>query len=115
MAKASFVWSIGGIRTAATTDDLTLTRVTKPVLICIDRLSAVCVDHAATLITFGFKRGSDEVLLYSVAPSAANQVVTMPERIFVTSDYAPFARFLGGTAGDKLMFYAYGYMGTTLE
>jgi hypothetical protein len=103
------------LRTAATTDDLSFTRAAKGGLVCYDRLAAVNVGHQATLITFGFHKGANEILLESFAPAAANLVVATSQRVFVAAEWIPFARFSGGTTGDELKFYGYGYLTPIIE
>lgn len=99
-----------GLRGATTYTDIEIPPFNSLGTVCLDRVSAINVDHSPTLVTIGYKVGASEFLVEGYSQPASGQVVSTQSRIFISGQARVFARFTGGTQGDKLQVYAYGYV-----
>jgi hypothetical protein len=108
--KWTILDSVSMLRTAAVADDLELALFHKDGVACYDVISACDLSNATTLTTLGIKRGTSEFLITTYTAPAAGVVTPTLTRIFAPADARPFARFTGGSPGDRLMLYVFGYI-----
>ena len=64
------------------------------------------IDGQLTLGIVGFKIGASEYVMRAAKTANNGQSMTILLDMIVSGDARPFARFEGGTAGDKLEFVA---------
>jgi hypothetical protein len=112
--KWTILQSVTMIRTGAAFDDLELDLFTHDGVACYDVISGVDRNNATALTTFGIKRGTSEFLLATYAAPAANVVVATVTRIFAPAEARPFMRVSGGSAGDTLELFVFGYLNTDM-
>jgi hypothetical protein len=110
MIKQTLHNKIEVVRTAAASQDVLLPVNLANMLACYDRIAGVDLTTALTLMTFGFMSNANELLIESFVAPAAGSVMATQSRLFVNSEFIPFMRVTGGTTGDRLGFYIYGYI-----
>lgn len=110
--KWTILQSVTMIRTAAAFDDLELDLFSHDGVACYDVISGVDHNNALTLVTYGIKRGTSEFLLASYVTPGANVVTATVTRVFAPAEARPFMRVTGGSAGDTIQLYAFGYVNT---
>jgi len=110
MTKKTLITEVQDVITDATSQDLQLLPFSGQPLVCYDRIVAADLTSGVTLITIGFLRGSNEVLLVSGTPAAVGGNIVMEGKVFAPAVWRPFARFKGATLGDKVCLYVFGYL-----
>jgi hypothetical protein len=116
MSKQSIVNKVEIVLTDTTSQDIELPLNIQSGLIGYDLITAVDYTNSPTLIVLGFKAGASEYLLYGESNPAAQKPVSTPRRVYVPARFTPFARVRGGTSGDKIALFVYGYaMGSYSE
>lgn len=108
--KWTILNSVSMIRTGAAFDDLEIDLFSHDGVACFDVIAGVDHSNATTLTTLGIKRGTTEFLLVTYSAPAANVVVPTLTRIFAPAESRPFMRVTGGSPGDILQLYVYGYI-----
>lgn len=110
MAKQNFNLRWEAVRSADVSQDILAQVGIQGAQVCYDRISAVDYTSALTMLTFGFKQGASESLAESFETITANRVVSTQARIFMPVGYHPFIRVTGGSPGDRIAIFAYGYV-----
>jgi hypothetical protein len=77
---------------------------------CYDRLAAVDFSNALTILNFGFQLGPVRFWLEGYTNPVLGVCYSTHSRIFVDSAAIPIIQVAGGVAGDRIGFYAYGYL-----
>jgi len=109
MAKTAFVESAGEICSNTDVQDIALKPKSQTVWRTIQRMAADTGTTKATLIDFGAKKGSAIIWFAGQIQSANYQVVAFSDGVRIPGDWAPFIRVRGGTSGQPLTLYIYGY------
>lgn len=110
MINQPIILKVEGVRNGESSQDVQIVIVETTNVVCYDRIAAVDYNNSATLITVGMKYGANEYLLESFATPSAGQVVSTQSRLFVPGNYRPFLRITGGTQGDRIALFVYGYI-----
>jgi len=79
------------------------------ILVCYDRIAAADLSGTPTLVTFGFRRGAEDILLGSKVPSVAGQCVDVKGKLYLPGHYVPYASFTGVTGDNVLVLSLFGY------
>lgn len=106
----SLIEKIEAVRSSASSQDIELKDQDRGGNVCYDRISAVDYTNALTLLTVGMKVGANEFLIESFASPAAGKVVCTNSRVFFPGVYRPFIRVTGGSSGDRIALFVYGYI-----
>ena len=110
MAKQTFIWSAAGVITNATEQELELPVREGSWLICYDRLTLVDETSSPTSVKIGLKAGTSVSILDGRATPGVDIPFSVAGKVFAPSSYRPCARFSGASLGDRIAFYAYGYL-----
>lgn len=109
MSKQTILNKVQGIITNTTEQDFELPINLGNGVIGYDAIIGVDYTNSPTLLILGFKIGAGEFLLHGHASPAANQPISSPRRVYIPANYTPFVRIRGGTLGDKIALFVYGY------
>ena len=109
MSKQTIVNRIQGVITNATEQDFELPIDLGNGVVGYDAIVGIDYTTSPTLLMLGFKSGVSEFLVHGVASPIAQQPVSSPRRLYVPATYKPFVRVRGGTAGDKVALFVFGY------
>lgn len=108
--KENFTTQWEGVRDASVSQDILANIRFNGVQVCYDRISVVDYTSGLTMATIGFKQGASESLVESFDSPAAGHVVSTQARIFMPVNFSPFVRVTGGSPGDRIALFAYGYV-----
>jgi hypothetical protein len=64
----------------------------------------------ATVVRFGVQRGSDIVWLGSDVQAVNEECAEWDGTVWIAAEYRPMCRVFGGTLGESLTLYAFGYL-----
>ncbi len=109
MSKQTVLNKVQGIISNTTEQDFEIPLDLGQGVIGYDAIVGVDYTNSPTVLVLGFKVGRSEHLLYGEAAPAAQKPVSSPRRIYVPASYKPFVRVRGGTSGDKIGLFIYGY------
>lgn len=93
----------------STSEDFMLNALKPGQLVCYDWIAGTNLTRAIALLTIGFKSSGAVFLLESFVTTVAGEIKAVKGPIYVPSEYVPFIRVPGGTAGDQVVLLAIGY------
>ncbi|MDD3428110.1 MAG: hypothetical protein PHR42_04160 [Caldisericia bacterium] len=109
MSKQTVINKVEGIITNTTEQDIELPLDLGKGVIGYDAIVAIDYTNAPTVMLIGFKHGLGEYIVYGEAGTIAHKPITTTRRIYVPATFRPFVRVRGGTSGDRVALFVYGY------
>jgi len=109
MAKKTFVSSISAVCDNATSFLLQYKAIPANALVCYDRIVAMNATSASSFVEVGLRHSDKDYILEKQANVAAKTSVEVDNKIFAPGHYKPYCKVFGGSAGDLICLYIFGY------